>query len=134
MTVKLTRSSLDLGIVTDNGDAMLSFYRDTLGLEPVAEIPFPGTGTIHKHACGDGFVKVLVLDAPAATQGSKDGFTAATGIRYFGLDIANLEETVEACRAAGHKVAVEIRDLRPGVKVAMIEDPDGNTLELMGPG
>ena len=35
----------------------------------------------------------------------------------------------EAYEAAGRP---EIRDLRPGVRVAMVRDPDGNTVELMG--
>ena len=32
MSVQLTKQSIDLGIITTNGEAMLAFYRDTLGL------------------------------------------------------------------------------------------------------
>ena len=47
--------------------------------------------------------------------------------------LSNLDETVEACRGFGAKIAVEPRALRPGVRMAMVEDPDGNTVELLGP-
>jgi len=132
MTMQLAKQSIDLGIVTSNGDAMLSFYSDTLGLSQVAEIPFPGLGTIKKLACGDSFLKLLTLDQPATTAPNKGGFTAAEGIRYCAITLANLDEVVEKCRGEGYKIVVEISDLRPGVRVAMVEDPDGNTLELMG--
>ncbi len=54
-----------------------------------------------------------------------------TGIRYLTLTISNLDETVAAVAAAGYKVPVAIRDLRPGVRVAQVEDADGNAIELM---
>ena len=38
---------------------------------------------------------------------------------------------MQRCRADGHKIVVEVRQLRPGVKAAMVEDPDGNTIEFM---
>lgn len=47
------------------------------------------------------------------------------------INIANLEETVENCRAKGYKIPVEIMDLRPGRRIVRVEDPDGNTIEFM---
>jgi predicted enzyme related to lactoylglutathione lyase len=37
----------------------------------------------------------------------------------------------EKCRSAGYTVAVEPKDVRPGVRISMIEDPDGNWIELL---
>lgn len=132
MAIQLERQAIDLGVVTSNGDAMLKFYRDTLGLEEAADIPFPGLGMIKKLSCGDSFIKLLILDQPAGKPPCKDGFTAAEGFRYCAITVCNLDELVAGCRDGGYKVVVEISDLRPGVRVAMVEDPDGNTLELMG--
>jgi catechol 2,3-dioxygenase-like lactoylglutathione lyase family enzyme len=132
MPIQLERQAIDLGVVTSNGDAMLKFYRDTLGLEEAADIPFPGLGMIKKLSCGDSFIKLLVLDQPADKPPCKEGFTAAEGFRYCAITVKNLDELVATCRQAGYKIVVDISDLRPGVRVAMVEDPDGNTLELMG--
>jgi catechol 2,3-dioxygenase-like lactoylglutathione lyase family enzyme len=132
MTVALTRDALDLGIVTADGSAALAFYRDTLGLTPDGEVPFPGMGVVKRLRCGRSLVRILVLDEPPPQRGEAGAFTDAIGYRYCTLSIANLEEVVEACRAAGYEIALEIRDLRPGVQVGMVRDPDGNTVELMG--
>jgi len=132
MTVALTRDALDLGIVTADGSAALAFYRDTLGLTPDGEVPFPGMGVVKRLRCGRSLVRILVLEQPPPERAEAGAFTDAIGYRYCTLSISNLEEVVEACRAAGHEIALEIRDLRPGVQVAMVRDPDGNTVELMG--
>jgi catechol 2,3-dioxygenase-like lactoylglutathione lyase family enzyme len=133
MRAELTRPALDLGVVTADAERALGFYRDTLGLVPDGEVRFPGLGVVHRLRCGESTVKLLALDAPPAARAPGGGFGAATGFRYCTLHVANLDALVAACRARGHAVPVDVRTLRPGVRVAMVEDPDGNTVELMGP-
>ena len=41
MGVELSKSAIDLGIVTSNGDAMVHFYRDVLGFVEEPSTPFP---------------------------------------------------------------------------------------------
>ena len=49
MTLQITKPGIDLGIVTTNGDAMLAFYRDVLGLDHQGDMPMPGgAGTMHR--------------------------------------------------------------------------------------
>ena len=50
---------------------------------------------------------------------------------YFTITIDNLEDAVTECVAAGYANPVPIRESRPGVNIAMIEDPDGNWVELL---
>ena len=131
MAAQLVRNALDLGVVSHDGPASLKFYRDTLGFDQVAEIPMPGLGVVIKLRCGDSFIKIFVLDAAPEQRVCGGGLAAATGFRYFSLSVRNLGELVNACRAGGYKIAVEPRELRPGVMVALVEDADGNTLELL---
>ena len=42
MSVSLTKDSIDLGIVTNDPDAAIAFYRDILGFEDGGESPMPG--------------------------------------------------------------------------------------------
>ena len=132
MGVQLHKPSLDLGIVTEDASRALAFYRDTLGLEPLGEVTFPNVGVVNRLACGDSVIRILALEKPAKHHGSREGMTSATGYRYCTLTVTNLDEVVSTCRERGYKIAVEIRDLRPGVRVATVEDPDGNTVEFMG--
>jgi len=41
---------------------------------------------------------------------------------------------VAACQAGGYTVAVAPREIRPGVRIAMVEDPDGNWVEFLQAG
>lgn len=131
MGIQTTDATIVLGMVTNQPEAMFAFYGDTLGFAKEDDISFPGIGTISRFDAGDLRIRILVPEKPTPSEGSRDGFMAQTGYRYVAINIANLEETVESCRARGYKIPVEIMDLRPGIRVAQVEDPDGNTIEFM---
>jgi len=132
MGVSLTKDSIDLGIVVKDGEAALKFYRDTLGFEFVASTPLPGGGgTMHRLMCGTTMVKVVVPEVAPAASAPPGGTRGATGIRYWTISVSNLEEIAAACGAAGYRVSVTPREIRPGVSIAMVEDPEGNTVEFL---
>lgn len=131
MSIQLTKQSIDLGIVTTNGPAMLAFYRDVIGLKYLREMPMPGgSGVMHQLACGDSVIKLVSVDKTPAVAPS-GGIQAATGYRYWTLSISNITDVMSACVAQGHKVAVRERELRPGVRIGIVEDPDGNWVEFL---
>ncbi len=132
MQAELTVPALDLGVVTADAERTLAFYRDTLGLVPDGQVSFPGLGVLHRLRCGHSTLKILALEDEPAARAPAGGFAAATGFRYCTLHVANLDAVVAECRERGHAVVVDVRPLRPGVRVAMVEDPDGNAIELMG--
>ncbi|WP_019528274.1 VOC family protein [Dasania marina] len=131
MTLKLSDPALHVGIVTENGERMLDFYNRVFGLESVGEIPFPGLGVVHKLQCGNSQIKLLVLESPAQSHNPGGGFSSATGYRYLSFNIANIDAVVEACDKDCCQIVVAVKELRPGVKAAMVQDPDGNTIEFM---
>ena len=55
----------------------------------------------------------------------------ASGYRYWTLTVSNLDEVTAACGDAGYKVVISPREIREGIKISMIEDPDGNWVELL---
>ena len=131
MGVELTKQAIDLGIVTNDGAAALQFYRDTLGFRHEADMPMPMGGTMHRLWCGESLIKIVVLDKPPADAAPPGGLQGATGYRYWTISVSNLGDLVAACKAAGYKVPVPETEIRPGVKIAMVEDPDGNWVELL---
>lgn len=132
MTVKLAKQAIDLGIVISDSDRALAFYRDLLGFEHVMDTPMPiaGGGTMHRLNCGDTLIKLVSL-TNAPTETSEGGIPARLGMRYFTMIVSNLSEIVEACEGAGVPIAVPITEVRPGVTIAMVEDPDGNWVEFV---
>ncbi len=132
MGVQLAKQSIDLGIVTTNGPAMLAFYRDVLGFKYLREMP-TGGGVMHQMLCGDSMIKLVVMPQVPATA-APGGIQGAAGYRYWTMTVTNMTEIVQACVDAGAKVAVKERELRPGVKIAIVEDPDGNWVEFLALG
>ena len=134
MGMTITKPGIDLGIVTTNGGAMLAFYRDTLGLDYKGQMPMPGgKGVMHRLLCGDSLIKLVVvpsLPAPAAPG----GIQGAAGYRYWTITISNLAEMMQTCSAAAAPVVMAPREIRPGVSIAIVADPDGNWVEFLALG
>ncbi|MBU2644245.1 VOC family protein [bacterium] len=131
MALSITKDSIDLGIVTRNVDKALAFYRDTLGLKPAGEMPMSGGGKMVRLACGTSVIKLVVNGRDPKATAPPGGIGGATGYRYWTISIDNIADAVKACDEAGYKVAVPITEIRPGIRIAMIEDPDGNWVELL---
>lgn len=130
MALEIKKNAIDLGIVTTNGEPMLAFYRDVLGLKYLREMPMPGGGVMHQLACGDSVIKLVVL-ANTSAQAAPGGIQGATGYRYWTITVSNIGQVLDACASAGHKVVVKQRELRPGVSIGIVADPDGNWVEFL---
>jgi len=131
MTIALTKDSIDLGIVTRNPDAMLTFYRDTLGFEFQGEMQMPGGGNMLRLNCGTSLIKIVTPGNLKDNDAAPGGIPGATGYRYWTISVSNLDELTEKCATAGSKVAVPPTEIRPGVRISMVEDPDGNWVEFL---
>jgi glyoxylase I family protein len=131
MGVALTKDSIDLGIVVSDAEASLGFYRDVLGFQSAGQMDIPGGATMHRLMCGTSMVKLVHHSTPPPAVAPPGGIPAATGYRYFTISVSNIDEVTDACAAAGHKVVVPVRDLRPGVTISIVEDPDGNWVEFL---
>lgn len=131
MAVELSKDAIDLGIVTRNPEAMVAFYRDLLGFREEPSTPFPMGGVMHRLWCGDSLIKIVAPE-PAPEQNPAPGPIAnATGYRYWTMRVTNLADIMAQCEAAGANVVVPVREVRPGVTIGMVEDPDGNWVEFV---
>jgi catechol 2,3-dioxygenase-like lactoylglutathione lyase family enzyme len=90
----------------------------------------PGGGLMHQLACGDSVIKLVVLESTPA-QAAPGGIQGATGYRYLTMTVTNITQIIELCASHGHKIAVKERELRPGVRIAIVADPDGNWVEFL---
>lgn len=131
MPINIVKDSIDLGLVTKNAQPLLEFYRDTLGLELEGELPLPGGGKMTRLICGTTILKIVVNGKDPKATAPGGGMRGATGFRYFTISVDNLAEATEQCAAAGYKIAMPVTEARPGVMISMIEDPDGNWVELL---
>ncbi len=122
------KDSLDLGILVSDIDASLHFYRDLLGLKFIEERP-ASFGTMYRLRYGSSDFKVIKPDVLPLK--SPDGIPSQLGFRYVTLIVKNLSELCADLRKKGVPFAVPEKESRPGVRLAMVKDPDGNIVEFV---
>jgi glyoxylase I family protein len=131
MTMRIGKAGIDLGIVVRDADAMLAFYRDTLGCYHEGSNPVPGGGTMHRLWAAETMIKLVAPDPAPEDANPPGGLAAASGMRYFTFTVTNLDEVHEACLAAGAEIVLTPFLVAPNVRIAMYEDPDGNHVEFL---
>jgi catechol 2,3-dioxygenase-like lactoylglutathione lyase family enzyme len=133
MGVKVAKDAIDLGIVTTNGEAMLAFYRDVLGFEHEGDIAMEHVGikVMHRLWFGKSLIKLVVPVKDPGVPAAPGGIQGGTGYRYWTMTIHNLDEVLSAVQAAGQKIVRPRTEVRPGVVIGMVEDPDGNWVEFI---
>jgi catechol 2,3-dioxygenase-like lactoylglutathione lyase family enzyme len=129
--VSFVEGRLQVGIVPRDLDTSLAFYRDVLGLPYAGTRPALEGRTLHVFTLGDVVVKLLESPTPPRAAALGGPYAERTGIRWVTLDVADLDAVVARCDTAGATTQVPLITIRPGVRVAIVEDPDGNAFELV---
>ncbi|MGI8549640.1 MAG: VOC family protein [Dehalococcoidia bacterium] len=127
--MEIGKESIDLGIMVRDIDACRGFYGEDLGLPFEAELPMGGGTTMYRYRIGTTVLKLskTAEELPASPVGMR----AQSGIRYFTITVKNIEQVVSHLTGKGHTFAISLREIRPGVWIAILPDPDGNMVELL---
>ncbi len=126
--MKPGKDSLDLGIVVSDIKASLNFYQNLLGLEFVGITPV-WFGTMHRLRFGTSDFK-LIEPQKVPPKGAI-GLESQVGFRYVTFQVKNLSELCSELKSKGIEFALPERETRPGVRIAMVKDPDGNIVEFV---
>jgi predicted enzyme related to lactoylglutathione lyase len=129
-TAHLVKPTIDIGIVTTNQEAMVDFYGNVVGFPALSDVPMDGF-LVKRFQVGDCVLKIVAFDAqPAGTQVA--GMLGdATGLRYWTVSVSNLDEILTAVQDAGQKIVEGPTEVRPGVWIVLVTDPDGNLVEFV---
>jgi catechol 2,3-dioxygenase-like lactoylglutathione lyase family enzyme len=122
---------LQVGIVPRDLDASLAFYRDALALPYSGSRPALEGRTLHLFALGDVVIKLLESPRPPRDAGVAGPYAEQSGIRWITLDVDDLDTVVARCTDTGAALQMPITELRAGLRVAIVADPDGNAFELV---
>lgn len=129
--MQVNKDSIDLGIVVTDEKAALAFYRDGLGLEWEGELPLPGAGRMYRLKCGTTVIKLLKLERTPEAKPAPGGPMRGLGYRYFTISVPDIRGLMTQLEAKGIRATVPVTEFRPGVTIAMVTDPDGNTIEFL---
>jgi predicted enzyme related to lactoylglutathione lyase len=122
----------EIGIVVRDLDVMSRFYQEAVGLPHVVDLPLEGH-LMRRLACGDGIVKLLQPEAVPERSNPPGGVTGGTGLRYLTVKVHDIEDAFARCEAAGASVAFPLQEWEGRVMFTILEDPEGNWLELSSP-
>lgn len=122
------KDSLDLGIVVSDIKASLNFYQDILGLEFVGITPV-WFGTMHRLRFGTSDFKLI--DPKTPPPRGLVGLENQLGYRYVTFVIKNISQVCSLLTNKGIEFTLPETEIRPGVRIAMVKDPDGNIVEFV---
>jgi len=128
----MTTHAIDIGFVSADR-RLVDFLAEVFGFEELTPLEFP-QGTVHRLQGPTGVVKVMVPAQPPAAPPSAEHFHAIGGLRYLTLRVDDLDGVVERATARGGSVTLGPIELRPGVHLVVLTDPDGNALEVVQEG
>jgi catechol 2,3-dioxygenase-like lactoylglutathione lyase family enzyme len=123
----VTVESVEVGLVSsDRG--VVDFLADVFQL-PELDASETSVGTLHRLLSPGAVIKVMVpKDLP--TDPDRRPFLAVKGLRYLTLSVTDLDQVLERCVAHGGTVVLEATQHKPGSRLAVIMDLDGNTIEI----
>jgi len=128
MPLKPAKDSIDLGIFVSDIKKSLAFYQGVLGLEKTEELQ-TGFGTLHRLKFGNSDVKLM--DPKQVPPAGAIGLEKQLGIRYVTFVIKGLTDLCTELKGKGVEFAIPETQIRPGTRIAMVKDPDGNILEFV---
>jgi catechol 2,3-dioxygenase-like lactoylglutathione lyase family enzyme len=126
-----TSAGVDVGIVVRDGEAAMRFYRDVLGCKHEGDNPFPYGGTMHRLLAGESMIKIVVPDPAPPADAAGGGIQGATGVRYITFSVADLDGLLRDCERSGAPIVRPATEMAPGVRIAIVRDPEGNLVEFL---
>lgn len=145
---------VDFGIVVSDIEKAKEFYEQALGLKEVRNFTVPGDFaksvgltnnlpfTVHVMQISDGpkatQVKLMQFDGTRPSRQDLAYIHSTYGVSYLTFYVSDLKAALE--RAAEHGVKPIAQGpkqidqkIAPGTGIALVRDPDGNLIELVGP-
>ena len=125
--------TLEAGLVGRDEPTLCAFYTDVLGFAVVERHSF-AVGTVCRLARGDARIKIFFPSAAVDPPVAADPWFRPGGWRYAALAVervADVDALAAAAVAARGQVLLAPADHRPGARMAMITDPEGNAWELL---
>lgn len=126
--MQAAKDSIDVGIFVKDISTMLNFYQGTLGLKKTEEVP-TAFGTIHRFRYGTSDIKLM--DPKEIPPAAPNGFGKRLGIGYITFVIKDLSGLCASLKEKGAEFTIKETEIRPGTRIAMIKDPEGNILEFV---
>ena len=146
---EFSRTTIDLGMVVGDVEKTAVFYREVLGFKELSGFDVSAqmaddTGLtdnrpfkVRVFALGDEptATKLKIMTIPGAGLKKVDNqyIGSSLGFRYLTINVADLTRPLERLKQHGVAPVKEPYRLGGNSYLILVKDPDGNTVELIGP-
>jgi predicted enzyme related to lactoylglutathione lyase len=125
----MTQGRFEVGLVSADR-RLVDFYAHVFEREELPAFEAP-TGTVHRLQFPSAVLKVMVPGVAPAVANATEPFFAMTGLRYLTIGTRDLDGVIERATGSGGRVAHGPMELADGVRLVVLVDPDGNTIEVI---
>ena len=120
--------SVEVGFVSSDY-RLKDFLLTVFEFEPLSQIDLP-IGTLHRLQ-GDGtVVKVFVPAEQPGPAPRTETFFGIGGLRFLTIRVDDIDGVIDRAVTSGGRLVNGPNEPLPGIRTAMLEDPDGNTIEV----
>ncbi|MBP7052463.1 MAG: VOC family protein [Phycisphaerae bacterium] len=144
---QFSRTTIDLGVVVSDVDKAVKFYTEALGFTKVGEFDVSGqmagdTGLtdsqpfkVHVFALGDdpSATKLKIMSIAGSKPVANQYIGSSLGFRYLTVFVADLNKALARLQQNGVSPVKPAYSLGGDSHLILVKDPDGNTIELIGP-
>lgn len=124
------RVGLEAGLVSNDPDRLERFLVDGLGFTADGVRHFP-QGEVRLFRRDDARCKVFAPSGGVPARAEDEPWTQRSGFAYAALLVDDAAAALAQAVAAGATVLAELASHRPGARMAMVQDPQGNVWELL---
>lgn len=122
-------TQFEVGFVSHSTD-QVEFLKEVFGLELLDEV-LAGPGTLYRFSAPGAIIKVMVPERAPKPMELSQPFYSTAGLRYLTMYVDDMGAVLERAAARGGRVQYGPVELGPGVRIAIIEDQDGNPYEVV---
>lgn len=148
--IEFSRGAIDFGIVCGDVKKSVAFYRDVVGMKEIEGFDVPASlgadaGLVDSHplhvhvmvtqeSSDASRLKLMQIEEAPGKKVDHDFIHSSLGMSYSTIWVADIGASLARAAAAGVKPLAKGPVALPnGMFLAVIRDPDGNFVELVGP-
>lgn len=122
-------AALELGLIVQDIDAAIKFYRDALGCRMYGEFYSASGLRLVALLFGSSMFKLCWREEPPNVPASR-GF-GVVGYQYMSFRVTDIDAAFSSAVRAGAKAISSPNPVTPACVAAILEDPEGNLFELV---
>ncbi len=116
-------------LVSQDAESAARFYEENLGATMVSTKQ-SADGSISVELSLNG-ARMLIKGSSNLAETRRETVSGSYGLEHFGIRTENIEVAVAALKSAGVSFRDEIREVRPGLRIAFFWAPDNVLIELL---